>query len=183
MKIGKGCMNQNYLKVIGIKDDSRKDAELSYINQVEGLKDVLNKYRDISFVIEIKGDQEHLVQKVMEIIKSNEYWKEKLLKSENDEPNIIFCSFLPNQIIKLRKYSSDIVIGFLVKSISQDVLEFSSKLKLDGIFPYYKLLNSKTIAMLSGYMVSCWGFERLEDVGKLLDLDVDAITVDWPDQL
>ena len=37
--------------------------------------------------------------------------------------------------------------------------------------------------MLSGYMVSCWGFERLEDVGKLLDLDVDAITVDWPDQL
>ena len=32
------------------------------------MKDVLNKYRDISFVIEIKGDQEHLVQKVMEII-------------------------------------------------------------------------------------------------------------------
>ena len=147
------------------------------------LKDVLNKYRDISFVIEIKGDQEYLVQKVMEIIDNNEYWKEKLLKSENDEPDIIFCSFLPNQIIKLRKYSSDIVIGFLVKSISEDVLEFSSKLELDGIFPYYKLLNSKTIEMLNGYMVSCWGFERLEDVGKLLDFGVDAITVDWPDQL
>ena len=76
-----------------------------------------------------------------------------------------------------------IVIGFLVKSISEDVLEFSSKLELDGIFPYYKLLNSKTIEMLNGYMVSCWGFERLEDVGKLLDLGVDAITVDWPAQL
>ena len=76
------------------------------------LKDVLNKYRDISFVIEIKGDQEHLVQKVMEIIRSNEYWKEKLLKSENDEPDIICCSFLPNQINKLTIYSSDIDIAY-----------------------------------------------------------------------
>ena len=36
-------MNQNSVKVIGIKDKSRKDADLLYINQVEGLKDILNK--------------------------------------------------------------------------------------------------------------------------------------------
>ena len=36
-------MNQNSVKVIGIKDESGKDADLSYVNKVEGLKDILNK--------------------------------------------------------------------------------------------------------------------------------------------
>ena len=36
-------MNQNSVKVIGIKDETIKDAYLSYVNQVEGLKDILNR--------------------------------------------------------------------------------------------------------------------------------------------
>ena len=36
-------MNKNADELIGIKDQSRKDAYVSYINQVKGLKDILNK--------------------------------------------------------------------------------------------------------------------------------------------
>ena len=36
-------MNQNSVKTIGIKDQSRKDSHLLYVNQVDGLKDVFNK--------------------------------------------------------------------------------------------------------------------------------------------
>ena len=36
-------MNQNLVKVIGIKDESIKDAHLSYLNQVEGLKDIFKR--------------------------------------------------------------------------------------------------------------------------------------------
>ena len=36
-------MNQNSVKVIGIKDEARKDTDLSYVNQVEGLKNILNR--------------------------------------------------------------------------------------------------------------------------------------------
>ena len=36
-------MNQDYLKIIGIKDESRKDSYLAYIKQVDGLKVILNK--------------------------------------------------------------------------------------------------------------------------------------------
>ena len=36
-------MNQNSVKLIGIKDQSRKDAYVSYINQVKGLKDIFNR--------------------------------------------------------------------------------------------------------------------------------------------
>ncbi len=35
-------MNQNLVKVIGIKDESRKDSFLVYVNQVDGLKGILN---------------------------------------------------------------------------------------------------------------------------------------------
>ena len=36
-------MNQDYLKIIGIKDESRKESYLAYIKQVDGLKVILNK--------------------------------------------------------------------------------------------------------------------------------------------
>ena len=35
-------MKQNFLKVIGIKDESRKDAHLSYVNRADGLKGILS---------------------------------------------------------------------------------------------------------------------------------------------
>ena len=35
-------MNQNCLKVIGIKDESRKDAHLSYVDKAHGLKGILS---------------------------------------------------------------------------------------------------------------------------------------------
>jgi len=34
-------MNQNSVKIIGIKDKSRKDSHLLYVNQVDGLKGIL----------------------------------------------------------------------------------------------------------------------------------------------
>ena len=34
-------MNQNSVKLIGIKDESRKDAYLLHVNQADGLKDIL----------------------------------------------------------------------------------------------------------------------------------------------
>ena len=35
-------MNQNSVKIIGIKDKSRKDSHLLYVNQVDGLKGILD---------------------------------------------------------------------------------------------------------------------------------------------
>ena len=36
-------MNQNSVKTIGIKDESRKDSYLVYVNQADGLKDILSR--------------------------------------------------------------------------------------------------------------------------------------------
>ena len=39
-------MNENSVKSIGIKDQSRKDSHLLYVNQVDGLKGILNMHFD-----------------------------------------------------------------------------------------------------------------------------------------
>ena len=39
-------MNQNPVKTIGIKDESRKDSYLVNVNQVDGLKGILNMHFD-----------------------------------------------------------------------------------------------------------------------------------------
>ena len=39
-------MNQNSVKTIGIEDKSRKDAYLVYVNEVDGLKVILNRNFD-----------------------------------------------------------------------------------------------------------------------------------------
>ena len=39
-------MIKNSLKTIGIKDESRKDSYLLYVNQVDGLKGILNMHFD-----------------------------------------------------------------------------------------------------------------------------------------
>ena len=36
-------MNQNFVKTIGIKDESRNDSKLVYVNQADGLKVILNR--------------------------------------------------------------------------------------------------------------------------------------------
>ena len=52
-------MYQNSVTVIGIKDEARKGADLSYVNQVEGLKDIVSK--DLLFT---KGCAEDLLKKI-----------------------------------------------------------------------------------------------------------------------
>ena len=39
-------MNQNSIKTIGINDEARKDSHLVYVNQVDGLKGILNMHFD-----------------------------------------------------------------------------------------------------------------------------------------
>ena len=36
-------MNQNFVRTIGTKDQSRKDSHLVYVNQVDGLKGILSR--------------------------------------------------------------------------------------------------------------------------------------------
>jgi len=145
---------------------------------------ILDRYTEVNFVVEIKGKDLELVPRVMELISKSNYWKNKIYKSKNDNPNIIFCSFYPHQIEILRNYSKDIVVGFLVKELNSQILEFAKNNHIDGIFPYYKILNDEMVNKLKNeFIISSWGFKDVLSAKKLLDLKIDGITVDWPDEM
>ena len=65
------------------------------------------------------------------------------------------------------------------------VIKFAKEQNLDGIFPYYKLLNEKVVENLKkrNFIISSWGFESIKDVNKIANLNIDGITVDWPDEI
>ena len=104
------------------------------------------------------------------------------LKLFDKEQKIIFRN---KQIEKLRFFSNDIAIGFLTKNIDQKVFDFVDQYHLNGLFPYYKLLNKELIEKLrkKNLMISSWGFENIEDANKLIKLGIDGVTVDWPDEI
>jgi glycerophosphoryl diester phosphodiesterase len=123
--------------------------------KIPTFEELLDRYRDINLVVEIKGKQPDLV------------------------------SFLPNQLRKLRLDYEDLVIGFLVKEINDEILNFALKYNLDGIFPYFKLINEKIIKKLkeNKFLVSSWGFNNIEESKSFLLLDIDGVTVDWPNRI
>jgi len=153
--------------------------------KIPKFSDVLDKYKNVNFVIEIKSAEPELVERVMSVISSNKYWESKIFKSKNENPKIIFCSFIPEQIKALRKFSNDIVVGFLVKEISERVFSFSKEFDLDGIFPFHKLIDEESLKKLKKekYLISSWGFQHIEEAYRLIELGVDGITVDWPDEV
>ena len=65
------------------------------------------------------------------------------------------------------------------------VVQFAKSHNLDGIFPYYKLLNKKVVENLKkqNFIISSWGFQNIQDIKKISDLNIDGITVDWPDEI
>ena len=44
-------------------------------------------------------------------------------------------------------------------------------------------LEEENINKLENFKVSCWGFEKPEEVDWLIGLDIDGVTVDWADKI
>ena len=66
-------MNQNYVKIIGIKDESRKDAYLYHVNQADGLHVILKRdFDDWSNFDswEIISAQQWIFSRALEVYKS-----------------------------------------------------------------------------------------------------------------
>lgn len=182
---GKGFVIQKTLNQIKKLDFGSWFSGNFKYSKIPTFEELLNRYKDINLVVEIKGKESELVSQVLKIISDNEYWKDKIYKSNSTNPKIIFCSFLPDQIKALRIFSEDLFIGFLVKEINKEILDFTLKYKLDGIFPYYKIVNEKLIKKLKKYklVISSWGFNNIEESKNFLLLDVDGITIDWPNKI
>ena len=123
-------MNQNYIKVIGIKDESIKDTFLLNVNQVEGLKDILNR----DFVEWSNFDcwdsisvQQWIFSKALDVSKG----KKIAIKCDCCE----YIGFLQNDFEKIKRekcYGKK--SAYIIEKVVDEILYAKERRKSDGTY-------------------------------------------------
>ena len=135
------------------------------------MKEVSSK--DLILAIELK--EEGIEKETLEIIKK--YY---------NKANVFITSFIYNALLNVRKLDKTIKIGWLIKEdINQkNILEFM-KISWNQICPPADLVseNGIKLARKNNLGVRLWGVSNENIMLKVYNLDIDGMTVNFPDKL
>ena len=123
-------MNQNSVKTIGIKDQSRKDSHLLYVNQVDGLKDVFNKDFDEWFNFdswESISLQQWIFSRALEVYRGMKID----IKCDCCEHNDLISNDFEN-IKKEKCYGKK--SAFMIKKVLDEIVLAKAKRESDGTY-------------------------------------------------
>ncbi len=129
--------------------------------------------KDLTFAIELKA--KNIERKTLAII--NQY------QTHN---NIYITSFDYDILKEVRKINKDIKISWLIKEkINQDNIEKLLKIKGNQICPEASNVSKEDIklAQKNGLHVRLWGVYTEEIMNQVYRLDIDGMTVNFPDKL
>ena len=123
-------MNQNSVKTIGIKDQSRKDSILVYVNQVDGLKGILNMDFDewSNFDSwESISVQQWIFSRALEVYKGMKID----IKCDCCEHN----DLLPNNFESIKKEKCcGIKSAFMIKKVVDEIVLAKARRESDGTY-------------------------------------------------
>ena len=173
-----GNLSRIFGKDIEIKDylyeDLRKvrktenGDELEYM-AVPSLREYLDvcKHYGKKSVLELKV--EYTDEQLKEII--------QIAKDAGQFENVIFISFFPDNMIRLRKILSDHTLQLLTGPINSEIMDICEKNSL-AIDIAYPSLNEENIAELKrrGIKINCWIVNDHDDAERLVSWGVDYIT-------
>lgn len=134
-------------------------------------KEFLNK--ELTFAIELKVMG--IEKEVLEII--NKY------KVHN---NIYITSFMYETLENVRKIDTDIKLSWLIEErINKDNIEKLLKINGNQICPKADLVNKENIQIANnnGLGVRLWGINNEETMEKVYKLNIEGMTVNFPDKL
>ena len=101
----------------------------------------------------------------------------QIAKDAGQFENVIFISFYPDNMIRLRKILPDHPMQLLAGPIDTEIIDICDKnsLALDVSYPS---LNEENVAELKrrGIKINCWTVNDRADAEKLVALGVDFIT-------
>lgn len=173
-----GNLSRIFGKDIEIKDylyeDLRKVRKIEKGDTVEYMAvPTLREYFDVcrrygkKSVLELKV--EYTDEQLKEII--------EIAKEEKQFENVIFISFFPDNMIRLRKILPNHPLQLLTGPINSEIMDIceSNSLEIDAD---YMSLNEENIAELKrrGIKINCWIVNDLEHAEKLVSWGVDFIT-------
>ena len=127
---------------------------------------ICKKYGKVS-VLEIKGvfTRENL-EKVIDIIKAEDYL-----------PSVVFIAFNIENLIILRELLPDQPLQYLISEFPDDLIDTLLKYRLD-LDIYYPALTEERVRALHerGIKVNCWTVNQPETAYELISWGVDFIT-------
>ena len=134
-------------------------------------KEFLNK--DLTFAIELK-------------IKGIEKETLEIIKKYATHDNIYITSFIYEVLENIRKIDSNIKIGWLIKEeINKNNINQLLKIKGNQICPKASLITEESIsfAKQNELEIRLWGVPNEEIMKKVYMLDIEGMTVNFPDKL
>lgn len=134
-------------------------------------KEFLNK--DLTFAIELKVVG--IEKETLDII--NKY---------KTHDNIYITSFIYEALENIRKIDNDIKISWLIKEkINEDNINKLLKIKGNQICPAADIVTEDDIklAKTNGIYVRLWGVNSEDIMKKVYSLDIEGMTVNFPDKL
>ena len=123
-------MNQDSTKLIGIKDKPRKDSEIFYLNQVEGLKDILDRdFDDWSNFDswESIGIQQWIFARALDVFRG----KKIDIKCECCEHN----DFIPNDFENIKKEKCfGKKSAYMIEKVVDEIVLAKARRESDGTY-------------------------------------------------
>lgn len=128
-------------------------------------------------------------KKMMLDIKDNDMEKEvlKIIDDNDLEEDVIIDSDIPKVIKKIKQINPKIHVYFggITKDNYKKIIQQAKKInaemvKVQNIFVNKNLVNEAHKNKVGVYV---WGAEEIEDIKKILNLNVDAIVCDFPDKI
>jgi glycerophosphoryl diester phosphodiesterase len=132
---------------------------------------------EITYHIEIKGKSEECPNRVCQIIENSGLGD-----------NVIITSFAYETLKQVRLIAPSIRLGWLAPNIDDYVLSKSKELEFFQICPRADSITEKDVQLAHSVVpeVRAWGIngsreEILALIQKVIDVNCDGATIDWPD--
>ena len=102
------------------------------------------------------------------------------LISKYNSNNITLISFKYEVLNKLREYSNNIKLGWLVHDISNNIIDNSKKINISNILCNSLGLNKNVVNILknNNLLISAWGIKNKLELSRIGNLNIDYIICD-----
>ncbi len=138
-------------------------------------EDFMKEVSDKNLMLAIELKEENIEKQVLEIIKK--YY---------DSNNVYITSFMYNALLKIRKLDNSIKIGWLIEEdIDKNNIKKLIEITGNQICPPANLVSKEGIKLArdNNISVRLWKISNIEIMKKAYCLDIDGMTVNFPDKL
>jgi len=157
--------------------------------KIPTFESILKKYNNqVHLQIELKSHEKELANVVINKLKKMNWYN--IDGKAYEVPGYSITSFDFNNLVNVRELSKSIRVGWLlsidrenIKSIKNKLVEFNINMIIpnvnDEIWGDVNLINQFKD---EGYLLCAWGAKTIIDVENMNRINIDGMTVDWPEK-